>query len=59
MRLHAANKEVTPCNYKVMQVRNLITLVEAKNTHGGKSIKEDNFSSLTSKLYLCLCTKVL
>ena len=42
-----------------MEVGNPIALVEAENTGSGKSMRDDNFRGLASKLFLCIGAKVL
>ena len=46
-------------NKKIAEVGNPITLVEAENTGRGKTIREDNFGGLSSKMYLYIGVKVL
>jgi hypothetical protein len=54
------NKEVTlHDNEKIMEVSNLIILIEVNNIGRDKSVKEDNFSILASKISLYIRVKVL
>ena len=54
------NKEVILHNHKkIIEVGNPIALVEAENTGRGKSMRDDNFGGLASKLFLCVGVKVL
>ena len=60
IHLHATNKEVTSHDYKkIIEVGHPIALVEAENAGRGKSMKEDNFGALASKLCLHVGAKVL
>ena len=54
------NKEVTlHDNEKIMEVSNLTILIEVNNIGRDKSVKEDNFSILASKISLYIRVKVL
>ena len=54
------NKEVTlHDNEKIIDVSNLIILIEVNNIGRDKSVKEDNFSILASKISLHIRVKVL
>lgn len=59
MYLYITSKEVTIDNHeKIIEVGNLIALIETENTRRSKTVREDNFRGLQSKLCLCIEEKI-
>ena len=58
--IYTTNREVlVHNNWKIVQVRNPIALVEGKNTGRATSLSDDTFNGLASSMYICAGAKVV